>query len=400
VTVTVRCITLLQKATVCVAFLFLLLWIPTSGAGQEQPLTEHFFKGLWVIRNNLEDSTAIDRAIDFAAANGFRQVLMQVRGRGYAFYNSEIVPKSTLVKDPDFDPLAYAVKKAHSAGLAIHAWINTYLLWSASSKPSDTTHLIFQHPEWTEADSRGVMDMDKDWKRYGNGKWGGIYLSPTHPKVNPYLLNVIQELVDNYDIDGIHLDYIRYQGVIYGYNPTGRQVFKNRFGVDPLALSTLTEVQPDVWDDRSYQIYLDVWNTYRRDKITDLIKEAKEICAQKGIQLSAAVKPDVNNARTRYFQDWGNWLKDGIIDFVVPMNYASDMDMFLENFTRMQDENIPISKVYMGIAVYNQSKYDVAEKILKTLAAHYPGFCLFSYDTFAENPSEIEVLRRFITLSE
>ena len=52
-------------------------------------------------------------------------------------------------------------------------------------------------------------------------KWEGIYLAPTHPEVNPYLRDVIFEIISNYEINGIHFDYIRYQDDIYGYNPSG-----------------------------------------------------------------------------------------------------------------------------------------------------------------------------------
>lgn len=385
------------KATVCVAFLFISIFSPDAASGQTGTIEEHFFKGLWVIRNNLTDKASINSVIRFAKSNGFRQIIMQVRGRGFAYYRSEIVPRAPLIGDPQFDPLAYTIERAHAEGLEVHAWMNMYVLWTAQTKPTDPTHLIFQHPEWTDADNRGVMDMDKEWEVFENGMRGGIYLAPTHPEVNPYLKSVVKEVIDKYDVDGIHLDYIRYQNVVAGYNPTGREVFRNQYGVDPLVLAQISRLDTSNWDERSYQIYVDSWNAYRRDQITAFVRQLKTLCSENAIALTAAVKPNVSNARSRFFQDWAHWIDEGLLDFAIPMNYAEDLDLFMTNL-KLIEEELPKEKVVMGIAVYNQSEFDVSEKILKTLSARFQGFCLFSYDTFADNPAYIDVIRRFVMI--
>ena len=67
---------------------------------------------LWVVRNTLSSEDSIDRMLDFATINRFNNILVQVRGRGDAYYKSDIVPKSHLLKDINFDPLAYLIPKA------------------------------------------------------------------------------------------------------------------------------------------------------------------------------------------------------------------------------------------------------------------------------------------------
>ena len=62
----------------------------------------------------------------------------------------------------------------------------------------------------------------------------GVYLSPNHPEVNNYLSLVFKEVIDNYNIDGLHLDYIRFQSDIYGFNKEGIKVFNDRYGFNPL----------------------------------------------------------------------------------------------------------------------------------------------------------------------
>ena len=82
-------------------------------------------------------------------------------------------------------------------------------------KPKNKNHLYHTHPEWTESDLHGKMDWRIDLKSRKSPQWEGIYLSPLHPEVNLYLREVYKELIDNYNIDGIHLDYIRFQDEFY-----------------------------------------------------------------------------------------------------------------------------------------------------------------------------------------
>ena len=88
---------------------------------------------LWIVRNTLTSIDNIDRMIEFATINRFNNILVQVRGRGDAYYRSDIVPKSHLLKDVKFDPLAYLIPKAKEKGINVHAWVNTCLLYTSPS---------------------------------------------------------------------------------------------------------------------------------------------------------------------------------------------------------------------------------------------------------------------------
>ena len=83
---------------------------------------------IWVVRSSLVTENSIDRMIEYAVINRFNNIIVQVRGRGDAYYNSVFVPKSSLIKNLDFDPLAYLIPIAKQKGLKVHVWVNTYLL--------------------------------------------------------------------------------------------------------------------------------------------------------------------------------------------------------------------------------------------------------------------------------
>ena len=82
---------------------------------------------LWIVRESMYTEEMIDSALVYAYQSGYDIVFVQVRGRGYAFYDSEIVPKHPGIA-PDFDPLEYAVILGHALGIEVHAWMNSYIL--------------------------------------------------------------------------------------------------------------------------------------------------------------------------------------------------------------------------------------------------------------------------------
>ena len=89
----------------------------------------------------------------FAENNNFNHIFAQVRGRGDAYYNSNIVPKSHLV-DIDFDPLNYLIHNNINKNIKIHAWINIYYLWSSKFFPKQKNHLFFKYKSLTYKEER------------------------------------------------------------------------------------------------------------------------------------------------------------------------------------------------------------------------------------------------------
>ena len=112
--------------------------------------------------------------------------------------------------------------------------------------------------------------------------------------------------MNNYEIDGIHLDYIRYQDNFYGYNKYGIEEFENIFSINPI------DIKRGIISTRfGYeQSYVDsmksTWDQFKMDKITEFIRSIKYsiINDSLDLQLSAAVKPDILEAKFRWYQDW------------------------------------------------------------------------------------------------
>ena len=184
-----------KKILVSFYLLFSILLFSQSGNNE--------FRSTWVITWNWispDDSMAetqdriIDILDDHVAAN-MTSVLFQVRQSGTAYYNSSFEPWGYYsgYQDPGFDPLGFAVEQAHLRGLEFHAWFNVFAC--SSTQPGTPA---YEHPEWVCRDRDGIpMSSYRA-------------LSPGLDDVRDYTKNVAMEIVNNYDIDGLHLDYIRW----------------------------------------------------------------------------------------------------------------------------------------------------------------------------------------------
>lgn len=345
---------------------------------------------LWVVRNTLTSKKNIDRMLQFATLNRFNNILVQVRGRGDAYYKSNIVPKSHLVKDANFDPLSYLIPKAKEKGINVHAWINTYLLWSSNKKPIQLNHILHTNPDWIDQNNREVLNVDIEIqkKMMSNNGYEGLYLSPNHPKVNSYLLTIIRELIENYEIDGIHFDYIRYHDSGYGKNPTAIAYYRKHHGFNALSSNVLSKSE------------ISEWNDYKRKSITDLVRETRKLVdyLNPNIELSAAVKPNLYEARDRFFQEWDVWIAAGYLDKAIVMNYAANLKEFARNIDIIYD-NLPSKywkSIVMGIATYNQSPSKVINKIKYSKVTRFKNVSFFSYNVMDQNPRYFRSIKKIL----
>lgn len=378
------------RATIIVALLF-----------SPKALTAKTFDHtcMWVVRNSILSEKNIADVVDFAKANGIDNLIVQVRGRGDAFYSSSLVPRSALLRNDDFDPLETMISYAHEAGIKVHAWVNVYVLWSAGQVPYTNEHLFFKHPDWFDTDGSTTKPLALLEKyRNGNGKDEGIYLAPHHPDVNNHLVAVFREIVAKYDIDGLHLDYVRYKDSQYGQNEKALQKYANSSGENPSLF--LSSKRFSGSSDHQFAAKLSRWGDYKRQSVTSLVKKTHKMIEEvrPDCILSAAVKPNLYEARDRFHQEWDVWLAAGYLDWALPMNYTTSLRGFAKNIDIIYD-NLPEKyrkQIIMGVATYNQKAPDAADKIKYTRITRFPGIALFSYNVLGKNPRYIEPLRRII----
>ncbi len=347
---------------------------------------------LWVVRTALLRPTDIDRIIARAGGMGVRGLLVQVVGRGDAFFRSDQLPRAEALgtreaADTAFDPLGELLIRAHQAGLEVHAWINCMLVWSAPQPPRDPRHVINAHPEWIARmrDGRPMSELGG----YERGRLGveGIYLSPVHPGVRTWLARIAKELAERYPIDGIHLDYIRQPGVAVGFDPMSRARFEVQTGVDPVRLSSLPTPEAAAFDS--------AWTAFQCDQVTAAVREVRDSlnAVRPGLALSAAVLADTLDAARRHAQRWPSWVRSGLVDRVFVMCYAPVVQTVMDQLLTYANRLGVSERVVPGIAVYNTSPALAAAKIQGARALGYPLLALYSYDALEERTGYWTALR-------
>ena len=351
-------------------------------------------RAVWVVRDSLVNPEAVAQVIEDAVQGGFNTLLVQVRGRGDAYYRSDLVPRAEqLARQPaDFDPLQLTIELARKRGLAVHAWINLLLVSNLSRLPGPQTHVALRHPEWLvlpaallhkirrlpAGDPGRLSARSRHYRK--NRKAEGLFLDPALPEVQDHILEVIRELVSSYEMDGLHLDYVRYPGADPGYGlkalPTFMKLNPETAGSagSPPSLGSLALVQK----------HSALWDQFRRDQVTGLVTRIQHQLKQLAphMLLSAAVVADADLAYGSRLQDWKRWVETGILDVVCPMAYTAEPEIF-EDRIRIARRSSSRSRLWAGIGAYKLDGEGIIQQVRLSRQLAADGFVVFSYNTLA-----------------
>ncbi|HEY8363492.1 MAG TPA: family 10 glycosylhydrolase [Tissierellaceae bacterium] len=280
--------------------------------------------------------------LDKAVEMNINAVFLQVSPEGDAFYKSDIVPWSryltgTFGKDPGFDPLQFAIEEAHNRNLEIHAWFNPYRI----SMYTDSATIESLNIE------KSVYKEHPDWIRTAHSR---LMVDPGIPEAREWVIKRVMEVVENYDIDGIHFDDYFYHEAYKG-ELNDKETF-NRYNNGQFS-------------------NIDDW---RRNNTYLLIKELSEKIRQAkpwvkfGVSPSAVWgnkkdgHPDGSNTSAgvpnydRSFADTKRWVEEELIDYIAPQVYFS----FANNYVPYGEivtwwSNVVKNKnvhLYIGQALY------------------------------------------------
>ena len=387
--------------------LILLLSLHSSASGPQQAdgsrtlqprSSSSEVRALWVLRSSLTTPAGINALVRTASTQGFNTLLVQVRGRGDAYYTSTLEPRAIeLVKQPvTFDPLATVIREAHASGLRVHAWINTNLISSAVDLPLARNHIIYEHPEWLMVPREIAQDVARldptnpayigkiaRWTRGQSDLVEGLYTSPIEPASTAHTLAVVTDIASRYDLDGIHLDYIRYPNDQFDYSRFAIAAFRAsiRSRLTPVvraSVDTQNAIDLFAYPDR----FPDEWKEFRRQRLTALVNRISQSlrAAHPAMMLTMAVKPDATEAADVRLQDWQHWLQTGLIDAVAPMAYAQEHDKFVEQITSARAA-AGSRAIWAGIGAYRLTPAQTIEDIRAARRLGVAGFVLFSYDS-------------------
>ena len=345
--------------------------------------------------------------VQAARDNGFNTLIVQVRGRGDSYYRSRHEPRAVELKDQpaDFDPLALTLTEARQRGLKVHAWVNTSLLANLDALPTHPSHVYNKHPEWLAVPKPVAAELYRmsprderyrmrivEWSKGNRAELEGIYTGPANPKVRDHIFNIWMDILKNYDVDGLHFDYVRLASPDFDFSRTSLEKFRKWLepklsATERRALKQSLKENPLAAADLHASKFAD----FQREQITLLVARIYRGVKKRKPQVtvSAAVFANDENAYTRRFQDWRRWLSMGILDVACPMAYSTDTAVFQKQIAiAAESAHAAGRRVWAGIGAYRIPAESTVEKINVARALAADGIILFSYD-FTARPSEL-----------
>ena len=264
------------------------------------------------------------KILDQLQQANFNTILLQVRVRGDVFYRSKIEPWSPFFQKNTatgaasaYDPLQFAIDECHKRGMECHAWFVTF--------PVGSPKQVRNHKK------NSVVSRQPDICKLYNGEW---YLDPGNPQTRTYVMSLVDELISNYNVDGIHFDYIRYpeNATKFPDKDTHRKYGKGK----------------KLKDWREDNINAMVTGIY------DLVKRKKPwvqvSCSPLGRYRSLNPRKGTWAAYESVHQDAGRWMKEGKMDAIYPMLYYNEVlfNDYVEDWLSMSNGRF----VVPGLGVY------------------------------------------------
>ena len=330
-----------------------------------------------------EQKAEFCRLLDEFQMNKINCVIVQIRASGDAFYPSKYAPWSEFLtgtqgKSPGYDPLQYMVQECHKRNMEFHAWLNPFRAVSSIKFSNVSDGNVYKkHPDW--------------FFTYGQS----IYFNPGIKEVRQHILNIIGEVVHNYDIDAIHFDDYFYPYTLEGENIGDAKTYeKNKKG------------------------FLSI-NDWRRNNINELIRETAKFIKFTKSHVKFGVSPlaiwrnikqdplgsQTASAQTSYdnlYCDTKMWIDKGWVDYVVPQLYWSIKSEYTGYSKLLQwwTSHSYKGHIYIGQALYRLEDTNVKHRFSvnevldqiklnrKQEAVH--GNIFFRAKIFRNNPQNIQ----------
>lgn len=258
-----------------------------------------------------------------AKNNGINTVYLHIHPCGDAYYESDIFPKGVFL-DGDYDPLAIMLEEAHKLGLSAHGWLNPLRCQTAQQMAELPDDFIIK--KWTEDKEHPVAKLVGD-------RW---YLDPSYSETAELLRSCVTELLENYELDGIHIDD-------YFYPTTDENFDKAEF-------------------QKSGRTDLAQW---RLSNCTRLVRTLYDSVKSHDKRILFGISPQGNIEAnyTSQYADVKLWTgSEGYCDYIVPQIYfgfenaACPFEPTLRRWEELRSDS-PV-KLIIGLAAYKQGKYD------------------------------------------
>ena len=365
--------------------------------------------GLWVEAEGenqpFRSRSEYETFLEFSANKHFTDLYCQVYRGGRSWFPSMMADDAPYRQALSFgvDPLRETIDKAHRRGQRVHAWVNALRV----NRNQEAPLLRTVGSEALQRDGIGNTVLDYDDDGYGAVESSrgfrletpGVWLDPSSKGVRQFVVEAIRDIVTTYpDIDGIHLDMVRYPATL----AAGGGASRPDFGYSNQSLQAFYEFAGRTPPERTAQLcaalrHSPAWSAWRRAQVTLLVFEIKEMLNEIApeVELSAAVIASPDRAYSEMFQDWTQWLRGGVLDTAIPMNYARD-NVLVAQQSQHAVRAVSGGHILIGLGawLFKGNPAALAAQGKSALQAGAKGVVLFSYSNMDNAPGR-ELVRSF-----
>jgi len=291
---------------------------------------------------------------------GISDLYVCAGGPGFSHYHSAILPPSRIYLEQG-DQLAACLAAAKPCGLRVHAWLYCF----SADQATDDRMAVFRSKGWLISGEDG---RERRW------------LDPAASEVREQLIQAARELATHYAIDGVHIDFVRYPDYAGCLGPSVQKRFESFIGK-----------RVANWPD---EVKLGQWHAefmrWRCDQVTELVSGMRNMLRLEapGKLLTAAVYGKYPSCMDAVGQDWESWLRQGYVDYLLPMDYTENMDLFNELVKDQARARWLRKHMIPGIGVTAaESRLDAAQTIDQLRVVREEGcagFALFDLNTYLE----------------
>lgn len=313
-------------------------------------------RAIWVgTQKELSSRANIDHLVADCRDARLNVIVPDIFVRNSLLARVELMPSVTFADDPDFDPLSYLITTAHAAGIQVHPWFCVTYRDAAFRK-------WFQHKYATDV---SIVDS--------NGKQLAVGADVHRPEYRKFVTDLMIAVARKYDVDGIHLDYIR--AMSNCYCDRCQAEYAKQFGKP---MSNATEED---------------WTKWHRIAIGDIVQRtaAGVRKVRPGAIMSAAVFSNMSSGAVQG-QDPARWAREGWLDLVIPMDYQMQTLAVRSNERRFLDALDQDDKLVTGLSLYMRSGTDVLSRppellqqqieLVRYMGIH--GYCLFAHNHLSD----------------
>ena len=333
--------------------------VPASAEEAENPM-----RALW-LRPKQTTKAQVETVVQKIADAGINTIFLETVYDGYTIFPVEYDATYQRPMFNGFDVLQAYIDACHSRGIQLHCWVESFFI---GMEYVDAGGPVYKaHKSWLLTDNNG-----NNWEDTMYGKM--YFLNPARPECRNWIVNLYKILVENYDIDGIQLDYVRYpqktSSVDWGYDEYTINKFIEEKGFDP------TDAAAGSYEAQAFV-------AFKQQQVTKFVKAcATELKAiNPDLILSLSVYPFYQDGKDLFMQSAELWMSQGYGDLVVPMAYyENQINSITSNTIKVAGGSE--KNVVIGLSAQNGFTVDSLSRQANTVLNNGVGVAFFEYESF------------------